>query len=144
MGASIECRVPFLDYRLVVGLGALPSSALLSGRRGKRLLLDAVGERLPDEIKQAGKRGFSVPWRRYLRDEPELRDATMAAHARHQELTTHGANIAASGNPDYPKCLHAHAAFELAMGDHPLGARVLEEAQPNWCADGRCRSFLPE
>ena len=26
MGASIECRVPFLDYRLVEGLAALPSS----------------------------------------------------------------------------------------------------------------------
>ena len=29
MGASIECRVPFLDYRLVEGLSALPSSRLL-------------------------------------------------------------------------------------------------------------------
>lgn len=85
--------------------------------------------------------------RRYeqaLRDEPELHDATMAAHARHRELTTHGANIAASGNPEYPKCLHAHAAFELGAGDHPLGARVLDEAAPIWCEDARCRKFLAE
>lgn len=74
MGASIECRVPFLDYRLVEGLAALPSSALLRGRRGKWLLLDAVGDRLPSEIRRARKWGFSVPWARYLREQPELRD----------------------------------------------------------------------
>ncbi len=73
MGASIECRVPFLDYRLVEGLAALPSSALLRGRKGKRLLLDAVGDRLPDSIRRARKWGFSVPWARYLREHDELR-----------------------------------------------------------------------
>lgn len=73
MGASIECRVPFLDYRLVEGLSALPSSALLRGRRGKRLLLDAVADRLPEGIKRARKWGFSVPWAQYMRDTPEIR-----------------------------------------------------------------------
>lgn len=73
MGASIECRVPFLDYRLVEGLAALPSSALLRGRRGKRLLLDAVADRLPPEIRRARKWGFSVPWARYMREQAELR-----------------------------------------------------------------------
>ncbi len=73
MGASIECRVPFLDYRLVEGLSALPSSELLRGRRGKRLLLASRGDRLPEGIRAAAKRGFSVPWRRYLREQPELR-----------------------------------------------------------------------
>ncbi len=75
MGASIECRVPFLDYRLVEGLAALPSSQLLRGRRGKRILLDAVGDRLPDGVLRARKWGFSVPWSRYLREHGELRAA---------------------------------------------------------------------
>jgi len=73
MGASIECRVPFLDHRLVTGLAALPSDVLLRGRRGKWLLIDAVGERLPPAIRRARKWGFSVPWGRYLRERPELR-----------------------------------------------------------------------
>jgi asparagine synthase (glutamine-hydrolysing) len=73
MSASIECRVPFLDYRLVEGLAAAPSSQLLRGRRGKRLLRDAVGDRLPDAILRGRKWGFSVPWARYLRNQPELR-----------------------------------------------------------------------
>src|SRR5262249_18236728 len=43
MGASIECRVPFLDYRLVEMVAALPSSVLLAGWRGKQLLRAGVG-----------------------------------------------------------------------------------------------------
>ncbi|MCW2973175.1 MAG: hypothetical protein JWN72_1448 [Thermoleophilia bacterium] len=77
-----------------------------------------------------------------LQDEPELHAATMESHARHRALTKYGNNIAASSNPDHPKCLHAHAAFELAMGDHPMGARVLDEAEPDWCANVRCASLL--
>jgi hypothetical protein len=77
-----------------------------------------------------------------LQHEPELYAATMASHARHRELTTYGNNIAAASNPDHPKCLHAHAAFELAVGDHPMGARVLAEAEPLWCADARCASMV--
>jgi asparagine synthase (glutamine-hydrolysing) len=76
MGASIECRVPFLDHRLVEGLAALPSSTLLRGRRGKWALLAAVGDRLPPEIRRARKWGFSVPWARYLREHAELRALT--------------------------------------------------------------------
>jgi asparagine synthase (glutamine-hydrolysing) len=73
MGASIECRVPFLDYRLVEGVAALPSSALF-GSASKRLLRDAVGSRLPNSILTARKWGFAVPWNRYFREIPEMRD----------------------------------------------------------------------
>jgi asparagine synthase (glutamine-hydrolysing) len=73
MGASIECRVPFLDYRLVEGLAALPSPALFAdGRKG--LLKRAIGSRLPAPVLRGAKWGFGVPWSRYLRREPELRE----------------------------------------------------------------------
>lgn len=74
MGASIECRVPFLDYRIVERLAALPSSLLIAGRASKPLLRRAVGSRLPQEVMQGRKWGFGVPWLRYFRSEPELRD----------------------------------------------------------------------
>jgi asparagine synthase (glutamine-hydrolysing) len=74
MGASIECRVPFLDYRLVEGLAALPSPGLLMGGRGKGLLRRAVGARLPGAVRRHRKWGFGVPWSRYLREIPDLRD----------------------------------------------------------------------
>ena len=73
MGASIECRVPFLDYRLVEGLAALPSPLLIGGRQTKPLLRNALGSRLPPEILGHRKWGFGVPWHSYLRTVPELR-----------------------------------------------------------------------
>ncbi|NOT61802.1 MAG: asparagine synthase, partial [Acidobacteria bacterium] len=73
MGASIECRVPFLDYRLVEGLAALPSSQLLSARESKHLLRAGLSDRLPEAIRNAPKWGFGVPWAKYFREVPALR-----------------------------------------------------------------------
>jgi asparagine synthase (glutamine-hydrolysing) len=70
MGASIECRVPFLDYRLAEGLAALPSRALRAGRPGKPLLRSAVCDRLPPAVRRHGKWGFGVPWSLYMRSGP--------------------------------------------------------------------------
>lgn len=84
--------------------------------------------------------------RRYeelLASDANLRAATDRANARHQLIDDRGANIAASSDPARLKCLHAHAAFALADGDHPLGARVLAEAAPRWCDDARCVSLAP-
>ncbi len=74
MGASIECRVPFLDYRLVEKLAALPSSELLSKTQSKHLLRQSVGARLPEAIQKGRKWGFGVPWHRYFCEVPEFRE----------------------------------------------------------------------
>lgn len=66
MGASIECRVPFLDHRLVEMIGAMPSSCLLRGKKGKYLLYNSVAKRLPIEVRDYKKNGFAVPWENYL------------------------------------------------------------------------------
>lgn len=73
MGASIECRVPFLDYRIVEGIAALPSSVLLRGRQSKALLRSAFAHRLPPEILGHRKWGFAVPWHKYFRERPEFK-----------------------------------------------------------------------
>jgi asparagine synthase (glutamine-hydrolysing) len=73
MGASIECRVPFLDYRLVEGLAALPTRVLLGGQGSKPLLRRSLGDRLPNDIIRHPKWGFGVPWKTYIRNVPELR-----------------------------------------------------------------------
>jgi hypothetical protein len=70
--------------------------------------------------------------------DPELTAATERAHAVHARIDDRGARIAGAGDPQRLKCLHAHAAFALAQGDHPLGAEVLREAGQRWCDDGRC------
>jgi asparagine synthase (glutamine-hydrolysing) len=74
MGASIECRVPFLDYRLVEGVAALDSRILLAGHERKYLLRHAIAARLPAAVQMQRKWGFGVPWSRYLRGEGVLRD----------------------------------------------------------------------
>ena len=77
MGSSIECRVPFLDYRLVEGLAGLPTRLLVSMRRGKLLLRRALGDRLPASVQRAPKWGFAVPWHTYFRRVPALREVVM-------------------------------------------------------------------
>ncbi len=74
MGASIECRVPFLDYRLVEGLAALPSSILLKVVLANGFLRAAVGDRLPETVRKHPKWGFGVPWGKYFRQVPEFQD----------------------------------------------------------------------
>ena len=74
MGASIECRVPFLDYRIVERLAALPSSELVAGRDSKPLLRSALGDRLPAAVLRGRKWGFGVPWARHFREVPALAD----------------------------------------------------------------------
>jgi len=74
MGASIECRVPFLDHRLVEGLAALPSTVLVRSYQMKRILRRSIGQRLPRPVLNHRKWGFGVPWGRYFRGVTELRE----------------------------------------------------------------------
>ncbi|OYU80542.1 MAG: asparagine synthase (glutamine-hydrolyzing) [Flavobacterium sp. BFFFF1] len=70
MGASIECREPFLDQRLVKGLGSLEDKWLFTGKKGKYILKSSVAERLPEEILNFRKIGLSAPWGDYITRNP--------------------------------------------------------------------------
>lgn len=70
MGASIECREPFLDQRLITGLGSLDDKWLFTGKKWKFILKSAMTSRLPDEILNFKKVGLSVPWGDYLVKSP--------------------------------------------------------------------------
>lgn len=74
MGASIECREPFLDYRLVEGLAVLPTKWFDRGSKGKYILKHTIGKLLPDSILNHRKVGLSVPWVDYLAHEPVFAD----------------------------------------------------------------------
>ncbi len=74
MGASIECREPFLDPKLIIGLGSLDDKWLFSGKKGKYVLKTAMQERLPDEILNFKKIGLSVPWGDYLMQNENFKD----------------------------------------------------------------------
>jgi len=73
MAHSIEARVPYLDHRLVETVLALPASLKLDRARPKPLLLDALGDRLPREIWDRPKMGFTFPMAAWMRERaPEL------------------------------------------------------------------------
>ena len=74
MGASIECREPFLDQRLISGLGTLDDEWLFRGKKGKYVLKQAMKSRLPDAILNFKKVGLSSPWGDYLTKNPALID----------------------------------------------------------------------
>jgi asparagine synthase (glutamine-hydrolysing) len=62
MGAGIECREPFTDYRLMEGIGSLDNKYLFRGKKNKYILANSIGKLLPDYIRNFKKVGFSVPW----------------------------------------------------------------------------------
>ncbi|WP_339921128.1 asparagine synthase (glutamine-hydrolyzing) [uncultured Flavobacterium sp.] len=74
MGASIECREPFLDQRLIIGSGSLDDKWMFTGKKGKFILKTAMEDRLPKEILKFKKVGLSAPWGDYLTKSPAFKD----------------------------------------------------------------------
>jgi len=62
-------RVPFLDRTLVEACLRIPGNKKLQGDSPKSLLLASLGVELPPEIVNRAKRGFTLPWERWLRGE---------------------------------------------------------------------------
>ena len=66
MAASVECRAPFLDQRLVHTMVNLPLSFRLRGRTDKWALKTIATDYLPREIVRRRKLGFPLPVADYL------------------------------------------------------------------------------
>lgn len=73
MSASIECREPFLDYRLVEGIGSLSNEWFIQNGKGKYLLRESMRELLGKEVTGFRKIGFSIPWQQILDKSPRLK-----------------------------------------------------------------------
>ena len=67
MAQSLEVRVPLLDTPLVEFAGALPDKARCRAGAQKALLVEALGDLLPQEILSQKKRTFTLPWEEWLR-----------------------------------------------------------------------------
>jgi asparagine synthase (glutamine-hydrolysing) len=66
MLASLEARAPFLDHELVELAAGIPSHLKLSGLRTKAILRRAERRRLPAAVLSRRKRGFNIPFSRWL------------------------------------------------------------------------------
>lgn len=78
MATSIECRVPFLDDRLVELASRIPADVKCGRGELKQLLKRALKGVLPDSILDRSKRGFGAPMGEWFkRDLRPLRDALL-------------------------------------------------------------------
>ncbi len=86
MSHGLECRVPFLDRRLVELSLRIPTDLKIRGGRTKAILRDAYPELLPKSILDAPKRGFCPPIYRWMADHFDRRFDELLArkHVRDQ------------------------------------------------------------
>jgi len=68
MSQGLEVRVPLIDHLLAKTVLALPGNWKLN-RTPKRLLVESLAEPLPDEIVHRPKRGFTLPFEHWMRQE---------------------------------------------------------------------------
>lgn len=66
MAHALEVRVPFLDHVLVEFVAQVPT-VVKFGAGPKRLLLSALGDRLPREISERPKSGFVFPFEHWMK-----------------------------------------------------------------------------
>jgi len=130
MLASLEARAPFLDHELAEHVARLPSSYKLRGFETKLVLRRAVRGRLPLEVLRRRKRGFNIPFSRWLlgglgpslqrRFEPErVRSrGVFSPEGVHRLLGEHLARRA-----DHRKPLFSLLVFDLWL-DRTYGDRV--------------------
>ena len=84
MAQSLEVRVPLLDTPLVEFVGALPDAARFRPGAQKALLVEALGDLLPQEMLAQRKRTFTLPWEEWLRGPLRARmEASFADPAPH-------------------------------------------------------------
>ena len=66
MSQGLEVRVPLIDHQLAKAVLALPGEWKLNGTP-KKLLVGALAGSLPDEIVHRPKRGFTLPFEHWMR-----------------------------------------------------------------------------
>ena len=64
MAASLELRVPYLDHELMEFVWSLPADMIFQ----KRLFKSVVGKYLPREIMRRKKKGFAIPFTKWLKE----------------------------------------------------------------------------
>jgi len=69
MAHGLEVRVPLIDHLAAERVLSVPGSGKVKRGVPKALLVSAVQERLPREVVQRPKRGFTLPFEHWLKDE---------------------------------------------------------------------------
>jgi asparagine synthase (glutamine-hydrolysing) len=88
MAYSLETRSPWLDYRLAELAGRLPASFKVNGAAGKHIFKKAIASRVPEQLINRTKMGFSVPLAQWFRSslKPAF-ESTVMRDGMHQLLS---------------------------------------------------------
>jgi asparagine synthase (glutamine-hydrolysing) len=122
MAASVEARLPFVDYRLVETVVGLRKTYPFSDLEApKQWLREAVSDLLPATVLARRKRGFSPPWRQWAR-------AIAASHGH--ELTDGYLVQNGALEPAAAECQRKDLNGRLT-GPRPLAGMSL--CLENWC-----------
>lgn len=95
MAHSLEVRVPFVDVEVVRFVSSLPGCWKMNGGRQKPLLQDALGDLLPQEVKNRPKMGFTLPLEEWMQS--RLRDKIEATFADERLFEVIGIRPKAAG-----------------------------------------------
>lgn len=69
MAHSLETRAPFLDHRLIEYMVKVDKNIKMNGLEGKSILRNTIGQQLPSSLLKAPKKGFSVPLKKWFRQD---------------------------------------------------------------------------
>jgi asparagine synthase (glutamine-hydrolysing) len=69
MLASLECRAPFLDHRIMDFSYSIPDKFLINGNNRKKILKDTFANLLPNNFFKSPKAGFEIPIGEWFRNE---------------------------------------------------------------------------
>ncbi len=88
MLASLEVRSPLLDHEVFEFMARVPSHYKLAWGGTKIILKKALGNLLPPQIHQRGKKGFEIPLKEWLAGPLNglMRDTLTSERARHRGL----------------------------------------------------------
>lgn len=125
MAHGLECRQPFLDFRLVELCQQLPSNWKTTHWAGKQILREACGDAIPDDVWQRRKQGFGIPIHRWFRE--DLSEMT------HDLLLSPNARTAEYLDPSAVRNLfEAHLSGRFERGYHLWCLLVLESWMREW------------
>jgi len=87
MSQGLEVRVPLIDHQLAKTVLALPGNWKMNGTP-KKLLVESLPAKLPDEVVHRPKRGFTLPFEHWMRQElrPEIETVLKAQKINHGPL----------------------------------------------------------
>lgn len=119
MANSLEVRSPLLDQELAAVAAGIPHAWKVEGRSGKRILREALQDRLPVELLSLPKKGFAVPLAHWFRGQLRgmLHDVLLSERARRRGIV----------NPEFVQVLLEEHASGRRNNSHWLWSLLMVE-----------------